>query len=315
MLSREECVARCLVIGGNGFMGSYVVDELVAAGHDVSVFDRFSTDAPSYDADGVRKFAGDFLNHADVREAVAKQDYVFHFLSTTTPASADNEPTLDLRTNVAASVDLFELAVAAGVRKVYFASTGGAIYGDQNLSLISEGTLPEPVSPYAIGKQAIEGYLRYFAVRWGLDSTSFRISNPYGDRARVTRRQGVIPIFLHRIAAGQPIDVYGDGSAVRDYVYVRDVARMIVATVDRPTQFPVYNIGSGTATSLSELIGLAREVTGRSVEVRPTVAPKTYVDRAVLDISRYVAEFGAPELTPLRDGLELTWRHVLEQRA
>jgi UDP-glucose 4-epimerase len=145
-------VTRCLVVGGNGFLGSYVVDALVAAGHEVSVFDRFSSESATYRSAGVRRFAGDFLNHADVRGAVEGQQAIFHFLSTTTPASAEDEPTLDVRTNVAASIDLFQFAVDAGVSKVYFASTGGAIYGDHGLGSITEEMLPEPVSPYAIGK-------------------------------------------------------------------------------------------------------------------------------------------------------------------
>jgi UDP-glucose 4-epimerase len=303
------------VVGGNGFLGSHVVDALAEAGHEVSVFDRFSTESTTYAATGVRRILGDFMNHAHVREAVAGQQYVFHFLSTTTPASAENDPTLDVRTNVSASIDFFRFAVDAGVERVYFASTGGAIYGDHGTSALTEDVLPEPVSPYAIGKQAIEGYLRYFRVKHGLESTSFRISNPYGARQRITRKQGVIPIFLHRIAEGLPIDIYGDGSAVRDYIYAGDVARMIVAAVGPPTAHSVYNIGSGEGTSLAELVELAREVTGRDVVVRTTGQPPTFVDRVVLDTSRYAAEFGRPELVPLRRGMELTWQHTLEQLA
>jgi UDP-glucose 4-epimerase len=308
-------VVNCLVVGGNGFLGSYVVDALVNAGHQVSVFDRFSTETPVYNADGVRRIVGDFMNRAQVRDALVGQHSVFHFLSTTTPASAENEPTLDIRTNVSASVDFLQLAVDAGASRIYFASTGGAIYGDHDLERITEEVIPAPVSPYAIGKQSIEGYLRYFGVKYGLSSTSFRISNPYGARQRVTRKQGVIPIFLHRIAEGLSIDVYGDGSAVRDYIYASDVARMIVATVEQPILHPVYNIGSGEGTALADLVELAREITGRDVIVRRTEVPRTFVSRAVLDISRYAAEFGRPELVSLRRGIELTWQHTLEQLA
>jgi UDP-glucose 4-epimerase len=180
MLWSGGCVARCVVVGGNGFLGSYMVDELVAQGHEVTAFDRFSASTPAYTASGVRTVVGDFLNTADLHDMLGGQDYVFHFLSTTTPASAEDDPSLDVRTNVSQSVQMLELAVEAGVSKVYFASTGGAIYGDQDAPLIGEDSLPVPVSPYAIGKQAIEGYLRYFHRKHGLESVSFRISNPYG---------------------------------------------------------------------------------------------------------------------------------------
>lgn len=300
-------MTRCVVIGGNGFLGSYMVDELAARGHEVSAFDRFSAGTPAYAASDVRAVVGDFLNVADLRDALSGQDYLFHFLSTTTPASAENNPSLDVRTNVSQSVQLLELAVEAGVSKVYFASTGGAIYGDQGAVLIDEGRLPAPVSPYAIGKQAIEGYLRYFHRKHGLESVSFRISNPYGPRQHVNKKQGVIPIFLHAVAGDRPVELLGDGTAVRDFIYAADAARMMVETVGRTTEHAVYNIGSGAGSSLNEVIGLVREVTGREIRLERKPQPATYVQRSVLDVSRYHAEFGGSELLTLRQGIERTW--------
>ena len=151
-------MAECLVVGGNGFVGSHVVDELVANGHSVTVFDRFSSSTTAYSAPGVRRIIGDFQNHAELRAALAGQQYLFHFLSTTTPATSEDDPTLDVRTNITASIDMFDLAADSGIESVYFASTGGSIYGDQNDHVLSENALPQPVSPYAIGKLAIEGY-------------------------------------------------------------------------------------------------------------------------------------------------------------
>ena len=154
-------MARALVIGGNGFLGSYIVDELAARGHSVTVFDRFSGDAARFESAGITRVVGDFLNQADVARAVKGQEWVFHFLSTTTPASADDDPTVDVRTNIASSIDLLTQCVRAGVSRVFYASTGGAIYG-QRSGPATEDSLPAPISPYAIGKLAIEGYLRYF---------------------------------------------------------------------------------------------------------------------------------------------------------
>ncbi len=146
-----------LVVGGNGFLGSHVVDELVARGHSVSVFDRFSAGVVRYAAKGVSRIVGDVLNRADLAAAVPGHEFLFHFVSTTTPASAEDDPTLDIRTNVPASIELFRLAADAGVRRVFFASTGGAIYGDQGVDLMDEDLVPRPISPYAIGKLAIGG--------------------------------------------------------------------------------------------------------------------------------------------------------------
>ena len=131
-------MASILVVGGNGFIGSYVVDALAARGHDVAVFDRFGDSRPRYVATGVEAIAGDFLNVGELRAAVRDREIVLHFLSTTDPASAEDDPTLDIRTNVTSSIELFEICVDEGVQKVYFASTGGAIYGDQDQALFSE---------------------------------------------------------------------------------------------------------------------------------------------------------------------------------
>jgi UDP-glucose 4-epimerase len=295
------------VVGGNGFLGSHVVDELVALGHEVTAFDRFSSGSALFESRQVRSHRGDFRQDDDLRAALDGQELLFHFLSTTTPATAQLDPTLDVRTNVMRSVRLFELAVEAGISRVYFASTGGAIYGNQATERIPETALTSPVSPYAIGKQSIEGYLRYFHVSHGLESVSFRISNPYGPRQHPTKKQGVIPIFLERIASGEPVDVLGDGTMVRDYIFAADAARMITAAVETGARHHVYNIGSGTGTTVDEIIALARETTGRTVRVTHHPSPPSFVHRSVLDISRFTTEFGRPDFVPLAEGMRLTW--------
>ena len=300
-------MARCLVIGGNGFIGSHLVDALAAQGHEVSVFDRFSANTTAYSATGVRRIPGDFLNAADVTDAVAGQELVWHFLSTTTPATAENDPTLDVRTNITASIALFEASSRAGVSKLYFASTGGAVYGDQPAGLIAENALPEPISPYAIGKLAIEGYLRYFRRRHGLDSVSFRISNPYGPRQRANKKQGVIPIFLERVASGLPVTVLGDGSMIRDFIYVEDAARDMASIAGLPTTHEVYNIGSGTGTSVAEVVDVVRTVTQRDVSIEYRPQPPTFVDHVVLDPLRFANEFGTPQHRALAEGVHRTW--------
>jgi UDP-glucose 4-epimerase len=174
-------VARALVVGANGFLGSHLVDALVASGHRVTAFDRFSgAGTPMFHSTEVEIKRGEFLSRTDLEAAVAGQDLVFHFLSTTTPATAERDPTLDLRTNIAQTLELLESCVAAGVAHFYYASTGGAIYGMQGKPSYDENDRALPISPYGIGKLTIEHYLRYFATVHGLRSTALRISNPYG---------------------------------------------------------------------------------------------------------------------------------------
>jgi UDP-glucose 4-epimerase len=306
-------VVDSLVIGANGFLGSHVVDALVGAGHEVTAFDRFRSTPPAFSSE-VRMITGDFLSRGDLEAAVVGQDNVFHLLSTTTPATAESDPTLDVRTNVAQTVELLEACVEAGVSHVYFASTGGAIYGSQGLAEYAETDRALPVSPYAIGKLTIEHYLHYFGTRYGLESTSLRISNPYGPRQRPNRRQGLIPIALRQIALGQPVTQFGDGEMVRDYLYSADLVTMLMAMVGTPNRFDLYNIGSGVGNTVIEVFDALRRVTGRDFEVVTAPQPPTFVDRVVLNIDRFTSEFGAVDFTPLDEGIALTWRDMEEAR-
>lgn len=299
-------MARALVIGANGFIGSHLVDGLASAGHQVTAFDRFSSGSPTFGRDSADVRVADFLNRGDLEDAVAGHDLVFHFLSTTTPATAESDPTLDIRTNLVQTVELLEACAAAGVGHFYFASTGGAIYGPQGLDTYSEVDRALPISPYAIGKLAIEQYLGYFAATRGLKSTVFRISNPYGPRQHPQRKQGLIPIALRQILRGEPIVQYGDGSMVRDYLYVEDLIGMIVAVVGGQPRHHLYNLGSGIGYSVREVFESLRRVTGVDFTpvVRPT--PATFVDRVVLDTRRFAEDFGAVSLTSLDDGVRAT---------
>ncbi|WP_046528780.1 MULTISPECIES: NAD-dependent epimerase/dehydratase family protein [Cellulomonas] len=303
-------MAECLVVGGNGFIGSHVVDALAARGHAVTAFDRFGRTRSQFTAADVRAVSGDFLNVDDVRHAVEGHDTVVHMLSTTDPATAENDPTLDIRTNVAASIELFRACVDAGVSRVVFASTGGAIYGDQDREVFGEEDPALPVSPYAIGKLTIESYLRYFRRKYGLASTVVRISNPYGPRQNPQKRQGVIPIFLRRLADGLPVTIYGDGSMVRDYVYVTDVAEMVADVAEGTPRHDTYNLGSGSGSSLEDIVRTIGEVTGRDVRREYAPRPATFVDHVTLATARFEAEFPSRPRTSLAEGIRLTWEDI-----
>lgn len=276
----------------------------------MTAFDRFSSQSPTFNESNVRLLRGEFLSRADLEDAVAGQDYVFHFLSTTSPATAESDPTLDIRTNIAQTVELLEACVAAGVQHFYYASTGGAIYGPQGKARYSESDRTLPISPYGIGKLALENYLSYFGARHGLKSTVLRISNPYGPRQHPNRRQGLIPIALRQIESGLPIVQFGDGSMVRDYVFVSDLVRMIVALVGQDALHHVYNLGSGSGLTVTEVLEALRRVTNVDFRVDVRAKPPTFVDQVVLDTSRFSGEFGMTLLTSLDDGIAATWREI-----
>lgn len=304
-------MSKCLIIGANGFIGSHLVDQLTAEGHQVTAFDRFSSGNTLYETANVRRIIGDFANIANLRDAVTGQDRIFHMLSATSPITAEDDPSLDIRSNVAQTVNLLGICADAGVERFYFASTGGAIYGPQGPQSFEETDAVMPVSPYAIGKLAIENYLRYFKVKHGLKSVAFRISNPYGTRQHPNRLQGLIPIAARQIVAGYAVVRYGDGSMIRDYVYVKDLVRMIAQTVESEPEYDVYNLGSGHGHSVTAVLDCLAEVAGRDLHIRELPVPPTFVQHVVLNTSRFQSEFGAIELTPLEIGAREVVREAL----
>jgi UDP-glucose 4-epimerase len=301
-------MTSALIVGGNGFLGSHLVDRLAADGHELVVFDRFSTPNPRYDATGVRAIVGDLGDAVELRKAMDGVDEVYHFVSPTTPATAATDPVADVRDGLPQSIALLQAAVDAGVRRVVFASSGGTIYGDQPVDAFSEWVAPAPISPYAVGKLAVEGYLRYFERTHGLDTIALRISNPYGPRQEGARGQGIIGIALHALSEDRPVTVFGDGSMVRDYVHVDDVTAAIAAMTGRPHLHGIYNVGSGRGVSLTELLEVIERATGCSVRTVPAEVPLSFVQRSVLDIGRIVDEFGTAPAVALEDGIARMWR-------
>jgi UDP-glucose 4-epimerase len=306
-------MSRCLVIGANGFIGSHLVDALINSGNTVRAFGRFKQ-APLFNLnDSIEIVKGDFLNEDDLRGALDGIEYVFHFVSTTTPITAENDPLIDIETNIRMSVRLFQLCVEAQVKRVIFASTGGAIYGESIDRPWRESDLPQPVSPYAIGKLTIEHYLRYFRIKVGLDSVVLRISNPYGERQQLHRKQGVIPIFLENIVSNRPLTVLGDGTMIRDYIYVKDAVAMAAGMFDKPKNFDVYNIGSGQGTSVLDLVKAVDQVTGKNPEIIYNDAPATYINKVVLDTKRFTDEFHIVPQTALLEGLVPTYAYIKQE--
>jgi UDP-glucose 4-epimerase len=306
-------MSKCLVLGANGFLGSHLVDHLVGAGHDVRAFDRYPDDKARFEpSQKVEKVAGNFLNRQDLADALEGVEYVFHFISTTTPISSDNDPLIDVETNIRMSIELLQECVNKGVKKVVFASTGGAIYGLNSSENVGETIVPQPVSPYAIGKLTIEHYMRYFAKKHGLQGLVYRISNPYGERQSLAAKQGVIPIFLQHIAKDEPITILGDGSMVRDYIYVKDVARLITDSFESASQ-DLYNLGSGSGHTINQIVDVMKQVVGQDFKIEHRENLATFVDKIVLNPNRFIEEFNLRPEVSLEDGINATWQYVTGQ--
>lgn len=299
---------KVLVIGANGFLGSHLVDSLIHRGYQVRAFDRYKDikDVNFDLSDEIEVFSGDFLNQTDIKTALQDVEYVYHLVSTTTPASADADPLIDIDTNIRGTVELLQRCVAQGdIRRVLYSSSGGTVYGDfVSDTPIPEATATNPVSPYGIGKVAIENYLSYFNRKYQLDYTIFRIANPYGERQPLLRKQGVIPIFADLILKGKPITVYGDGSMVRDYIYVKDVAEIMAdALQNEALKNETINLGSGTGESINQIITELEKIIGQTAIIEYKEKPSTFVQSVVLDTQKLIGNMKRVQLTPLDKGI------------
>lgn len=301
--------ARVLILGGNGFIGSHIVDALMARGCKVRVFDRQPerTRAP---LPGVDYRIGDFGDRASLVEALIDTDVVIHALSTTVPGTATLDPVADIEGNLVNSVLLLDLVRETGVRRLVFLSSGGTVYGMPDALPVSEDHPLRPITSYGIVKAAIEHYLGAAAMQ-GLETLILRPSNPYGPRQGHLGVQGVVTTFLRRVRDGSPIEIWGDGSVVRDYIFVGDLAELCAkaALSDRTGAF---NAGSGTGHSINEVVSVIRDVTGKSVEPRYKPSRSFDVPRVVLDISRATAAFGWRPSVPLEAGVMQLWNWLNE---
>lgn len=300
---------RCLVLGGKGFLGSHLVDALVQRGYRVRSFDRAKTVAGSRQTSspsGVEMVEGNFGNDGDLAAAVVGCDVCFHLISTTLPKSSNADPVFDVETNLVGTIRLLNHAVRSGVKKVVFVSSGGTVYGRPVRLPIDEYHLTDPMSSYGIVKLAIEKYLELYRQLHGIDYSVVRLSNPYGERQRTDASQGAVAVFLGKVLRGEPLEIWGDGSVVRDYIHVSDVTRALMAAAAYAGEERLLNIGSGQGTSLNELMDLIGQATGREV-ARSYLPARTFdVPASVLSIERARAALGWAPAVALPEGIRRT---------
>lgn len=305
---------KCLVLGGDGFLGSHLVDDLLARGYEVRVFDRFHKGRIknlNHLRGKIEFQKGDFLNKRHLSRALKGMDYVFHFVSLSTPASTANDPQLEIKLNLEGTLQLFDLCVKHGIKKIIYPSSGGAVYGNALDEVASETTQARPMSPYAVTKLAIEEHLHFYRRQYGLSFVIYRIANPYGERQNPDGIQGAIPIFMKHMMKNELIELYGN--TVRDYVYVKDVTGFMADNFAEKHKNSTYNIGSGRGVALFELVLMLAKTTQSMPRMKRLEKRPFDVQKIVLDISRASEEFGYYPMTSLEVGLEKTHAYLKEK--
>jgi UDP-glucose 4-epimerase len=300
---------KSLVLGGAGFIGSHLVEALLKEGHKVTVFDKIGikTDNLEKVLDEIELIEGDFLDEHFLEELPKGMDYVFHLVSTTLPATSNLNPVYDVQSNLAPSVKLIEQCVAHKIKKFFFISSGGTIYGIPEKTPIPETHPKNPINSYAITKLGVEKFLHLYHHLHGLDYVVLRLSNPYGPRQPFDKGQGVIAVFIHNILSGKPLEVWGDGAQLRDYLYIEDAINAFIAVLKKETPSKIYNFGSGEPTSVNDIIRILREVSGRDIKVVYKPSRSADVPENYLDISRAKTQLGWKPNIGLMTGIKFAW--------
>ncbi len=294
------------VTGGAGFIGSHVAEALVAAGHTVHIVDDLSSGRKE------NVPAGAELHILDIRSPEAARlldeeriEVLVHHAAQMDVRRSVADPGFDADVNIGGLLNLLEGGRRGSLRQVVFASTGGAIYGEQDTFPASEDHPQRPVCPYGVSKLAGERYLYFYHHEYGLDATCLRYANVYGPRQNPHGEAGVVAIFLDRLLSGRQPVINGDGTQTRDYVYVGDIVRANLAAIGRPG-FHTYNVGTGVETDVNELYDALRKAVGSSVKAVHGPAKPGEQRRSCISSALLETELGVHVGTRLSEGLRLT---------
>jgi UDP-glucose 4-epimerase len=300
---------RILITGGTGFIGSHTVDALLAANlHDLAVVDDLSTGKRERLGASVRFHHADIRNAEEVRLIMdhERPEVLLHLAAQLDVRKSVEEPAFDAEVNIGGFLNLMEAGREKGLKRVILASTGGAIYGEQENFPCDEAQRCRPVSPYGVSKLAAEAYLLFYKVQYGIDYVALRYSNVYGPRQDPHGEAGVVAIFCGRMIARQPCTIYGDGEQTRDYIYVADVARANLAALNSPAS-GAFNIGTGLETSVNQLYRSLAQIAEITEPARFAAKRPGEQRRSVISPARAAAELGWQPEVNLDDGLRLTF--------
>lgn len=299
-----------LVTGGAGFIGSHVVDRLIDEGYDVTVVDDLSS-GNEKNINKKAKFYKLDIQNPELEAVFQKEKphYVNHHAAQVDVRRSVSTPIFDARVNVLGTINVLENCIKYKVKKVIFASSGGAIYGEQEDFPASEDHPLRPISPYGITKLMGEHYLRYYRAVYGLDYVALRYGNVYGPRQDPFGEAGVIAIFIQKMLNGEQPVINGDGEQTRDFVYVGDVVEANVLAMRNNIPDGIFNIGTGVETSVNQIFNLLRGIINPYVEERHGPPRPGEQRRSVLECTKAKEILHWQLKTPLIDGLEETCRY------
>ncbi|MCL5044263.1 MAG: NAD-dependent epimerase/dehydratase family protein [Deltaproteobacteria bacterium] len=304
---------RVLVTGGAGFIGSHTVDALVERGvGEIAVIDDLSTGKRAQVNAAARFYQADVRDDAEVRRIVGEfqPQVLFHLAAQMDVRRSVAAPVFDAQVNLLGLLELLEAGRQNGLRRVVFASSGGAIYGEQETFPCSEDHPLRPMSPYGVAKLASEKYLAFYATEYGIKYLALRYANVYGPRQDPHGEAGVVAIFCRRLAEARPLTIFGDGAQSRDYVFVGDVVRANLAGLEEQAAEGAFNIGTGVETSVNELAARLAALAGVRLRVEYAAARPGEQRRSSVASRRAAELLGWRPQVDLGAGLRATFAQI-----
>ena len=301
---------HALIVGGNGFIGSHLVDGLLARGWQVTILDIQERRWDAMPA-AARFIRGDIGAPYLIREALIAVDVVYDLAWTTIHEVANQDPAADVQSNLVPAIRLIEACQAAARPRFVFISSGGTVYGPARQLPIPESHPRNPITAYGVSKLAVEKYLQMYHHIGGLDYAVLRPSVPYGPRQNPLGKQGAINVFLHRVAHGLPVTIWGDGQISRDFFYITDLVEALIACGEQPLDDRrTFNIGGREEISLNRALEVIQHTVGRTAilnyqQARPFDAP-----RIVLDTTLARQTLGWQPVVDFEEGVAHTWEWI-----
>jgi len=301
---------KILLLGAAGFIGTNLTIELAKKTEDeITLVDRskaFFKPIVSMDLKNVHILEADLTVDMDFDSILKDQEVVYHLVSTTVPTTSNQHISQELVSNVIFSANLFEACIRCGVKKVVFVSSGGTVYGKEVDCPLKEKTATNPISSYGVQKITIEKLLYLYRYMYGLDYRIIRLANPYGPYQRPNGVLGAVTTFTYKALKGDEITVYGDGSVVRDFIYIDDAIRAIMKIVNGENKHRTFNLGCGYGRSIKQVLETIEKALGIKLNVSYLEGRKVDVPVNYLDISRYEKYYGALNPISLEDGIRKT---------
>jgi UDP-glucose 4-epimerase len=304
---------RCLVIGGSGFIGKHVTEELLQSGRDVSILDIRKPDAFEH---VVNFYNSSESSDADLVNILGEHNEVIDLAYLSNPKTSYDDPLKDIVENLQSTVKIFGLALQSKqLEKFLYVSSGGAIYGNTSQDLIPEDHGTNPVSPYGITKLAIEKYGFMFCHAKGFPFVAVRPSNAYGPGQGVNRGQGFIAQSIYNILHDEAVVVFGEHGTIRDYIYITDLAKGIVAVLDKGKIGEMYNLGTGVGSSNMDVLRQLESICAaddKKVICKKMPERKFDVNKNMLDCSKVQQHCGWKAAVDLKQGLKHTWKYYYQ---